>query len=231
MSDSPIDTETRNIRIWDIWVRLFHWSLVASVGFLLLSGQTGWKFIDWHRLTGEFVLALIVFRVLWGIAGSSNARLSTLLRSPVAGLRHLRQLVQRRPPPERGHNAAGSWAVVIMLLLLSIQAITGSFIADEDEWVEGAWYGSLSDSATDLAYRIHHLNAELIQVVIAVHILMVFVYLLYARMNLIRPMITGWMKWPASEPLPTVTLQRAWVGALLIALAMALVGYLAGWYP
>ena len=225
-----MDTDCRKVRVWDIWVRLFHWSLAVSVGFLLISGETGWQFFDWHRNAGEFVLALIVFRVLWGIAGSSNARLSALLHSPVAGLHHLAMLFRRHTHSERGHNAAGSWAVLAMLLVLTTQALTGFFIADEDEFIEGALYGTLSSSATDLAYRIHHLNAQLIQIVIAVHIIMVFVYLLYARLNLISPMITGWMKWPEKQALPEVSFQKFWLGIVFLSVAVGGVGYVAGWF-
>lgn len=225
-----MNTEHQEVRVWDIWVRLFHWSLVVSVGFLVLSGQTGWQFFDWHRTAGEFVLALIVFRVLWGIAGSSNARLYKLVQNPVAGFHHLVTLLRRKPHSERGHNAAGSWAVLIMLLMLTVQAVTGFFIADEDEFTEGALYGTLSDSATDLAYTIHHINADLLQIVIVVHILMVFAYLLYGRLNLIKPMITGWMPWPDKQTLPEVRFQKSWAGLIFLALATGGVGYVAGWF-
>lgn len=223
--------ETSKVRIWDIWVRLFHWSLAISVGFLLLSGETGWQFFDWHRTAGELVLALLVFRILWGFFGSSNARLGQLFRSPKAALMHLAALFRRQSPVERGHNAAGSWAVLVLLAILTTQAVTGLFIADEDELIEGALYGTLSGTATDLAMRIHHLNARLIMIMVAVHIVMVFVYLLYARQNLIRPMITGWTRWSSSDaPPPSVFFQKAWIGAVLLAVSAAVVGYVAGWY-
>lgn len=222
--------KTSRIRIWDSWVRLFHWSLAVSVGFQLLSGQTGWKFYDWHRPIGELILALILFRILWGFWGSDNARLGQLLHSPKASLLHLAGLFRRQPSVERGHNSAGSWAVLILLLILITQAVTGFFIADEDEYIEGALYGSLSGATTELAMRIHYLNAELIQIVVAVHIIMVFFYLLYARQNLIKPMITGWMNWPSDDTPPPVTFQKFWIGAVLFALCAAAVGYVSGWF-
>jgi cytochrome b len=222
--------EYDQIRIWDIWVRLFHWTLAVSVLFLLISGETGWQFFDWHRTVGELALTLIVFRLLWGLAGSSNARLRHLVRHPKSALMHLADLFRRTPHQERGHNAAGSWAVLALLLIVGTQAVTGLFIADEDEFVEGALYGSLSSANTDLVYRIHMLNAQLLQIIVIVHVVMVFVYLLYARQNLIRPMITGWMKWPASVTMPDVRFQRSWVGALLAAVSAALIGFVVGWY-
>ncbi|WP_157735949.1 cytochrome b/b6 domain-containing protein [Granulosicoccus antarcticus] len=222
--------KTSKIRIWDSWVRLFHWSLAISVGFQLLSGETSWQFYDWHRSVGELVLALILFRVLWGFWGSGNARFGQLFHSPKASLLHLAGLFRREPSAERGHNAAGSWAVLTLLLIIMTQAVTGFFIADEDEFIEGALYGSLSGSGTDIAMRIHSLNAQLIQIVVAVHILMVFAYLLYAKQNLIKPMITGWMNWSSDATPPPVTFQKFWVGAVLFAISAAAVGYVAGWF-
>ncbi len=222
--------ESSKIRIWDIWVRLFHWSLAISVGFQLLSGGTGWLFFDWHRTAGEVVLALIVFRILWGFVGSDNARLGQLFHSPKAALMHLASLFRRESDVERGHNAAGSWAVLVLLLILATQAVTGLFVADEDELLEGALYGTLSSSNTELVMRIHRLNAELIMIMVAVHIVMIFVYLLYARQNLIKPMITGWMNWSSSDAPPPVFFQKSWIGAVLFAVSAAAVGYVAGWY-
>ncbi|NND92896.1 MAG: hydrogenase [Granulosicoccus sp.] len=219
----------QRIRVWDIWVRLFHWSLAIAVLFQLLNGQTGWQFFQWHRQTGELILALILFRVFWGIVGSSNARLASLFRHPLSAWRHLRHLLGKSVTPERGHNAAGGWAVLIMLSLIAVQALTGFFIADEDELIEGALYGKLSGGSTDLLYQVHRMNANLIQVVVAVHVLMVMIYLLYSGMNLIGPMVTGSMRWTSSITPPPVSFQKAWVGLSLVALSLALVAWLAGW--
>lgn len=222
--------QAEHIRIWDIWVRLFHWSFAVCVVFMLISGGTGWLFFDWHRTIGEWVLVLVMFRLLWGVVGSSNARLVSLLRSPRAAIKHLKALFKRRLDSERGHNAAGGWAVLLMLLLIGVQAATGFFIADEDELVEGALYGSFSSSTTDFLYQIHHINAELLQIVVIVHVVMVFVYLLFGRLNLISPMIHGSMKWLSKDVPPRVLFQENWVGVILIALTIAMVGYIANWY-
>ncbi len=218
------------IKIWDLWVRVFHWSLAISVTFMLVSGNTGWMFFDWHRTVGEVVMMLIVFRLLWGVVGSGNARLFALCRNPLKALNHLGDLFKRRLPVERGHNAAGGWAVLLMLILLAVQAGTGFFIADEDELVEGALYGSFSGSVTDLLYRIHYMNADLLQIVVIVHVIMVFTYLLYGRQNLITPMIHGSMKWLSDRAIPPVTFQANWVGAVVLLVSVAIVGYVAGWY-
>ncbi len=197
---------------------------------MLISGNTGFLFFDWHRQVGELVLALMVFRLGWGIVGSSNVRLHRLITSPKAALLHLQDVYKRQASAERGHNAAGSWAVIIMLLMLSIQAITGLYIADEDELVEGALYGTVSGSVSDLMHGIHHTNAELLQIVIVVHIAMVFLYLLFGKQNLILPMFTGRMKWLSENRAPHMFFQKPIIGFMVAVASAVLIGYLANWF-
>jgi len=223
---------TRNdlIAIWDVWIRLFHWTLVASVAVLLYSGLTGDLFFDWHKDVGEFVLLLIVFRIVWGIVGSSNARLKRLIRSPAEGVEHIRHFARRDVPLEREHNAAGAWAVLAMILMLGTQAVTGLFIADEDEFVEGALYDDVSSEISDLMYSIHHTNAELIQIVLIVHIAMVLLYWVYARRNLVLPMLTGKIRWTSDTEPPSIVIRQWWVGIPLLLACAAVVGWIVGWY-
>lgn len=220
----------QKIRIWDPWVRIFHWSLAVSIVFMLISGSTGFLFFDWHRTAGEIILALFIFRLLWGIFGSSNARLLQLVTHPLAALTHLKDLFTRQAHAERGHNAAGSWAVVIMLLMVGIQAITGLYIADEDELLEGALYGSVSSSLSDWMYQVHHTNAELLKIVVIVHVVMVFFYLVFARQNLITPMLTGTMKWLSNKNPPDVVFQKSIVGLALACGTALAVGYVVDWF-
>ncbi len=226
-SDSP---RSRVVYVWDAWTRLFHWALAAAVLFMLYSGSTGFQFFDWHRFVGECVLALILFRLLWGLLGSSNVRLNRLVQHPGHAFSHLSSLFKRQVDDTRGHNAAGSWAVVIMLLSLTTQAVTGMFIADEDELVEGAFYGALGSDLTDWLYRIHHLNAELILVVVCIHIAMILLYWLYAGKNLIWPMITGRMNWTSSNQPHDVAIQRWWVGLACLIAVVCVVGYTLQWH-
>ncbi|MFK7859764.1 MAG: cytochrome b/b6 domain-containing protein [Granulosicoccus sp.] len=223
-------TRSDLIAIWDVWIRLFHWTLAASVGFLLYTGLTGDLFFDWHRDIGELVLLLIVFRLVWGVIGSSNARLIRLFRSPVEGVDHIRHFAKREVPLEREHNAAGAWAVIAMILMLGTQAVTGLFIADEDEFVEGAFYGDVSSDLSDWMYRIHHINAELIQIILIVHIGMVLLYWLYAKRNLVLPMFTGKINWTSDTEPPSIVIRQWWIGALALMVCSVLIGWLVGWY-
>jgi len=225
----PNPTQTQ-LPVWDLWVRLFHWSLALSVLFMLVSGNTGFKFFEWHRLIGEVILALVLFRLIWGMIGSSNLKLLSLIRSPREAVLHVRDLAKGQAHPERGHNAAGSWAVIAMLGLVGLQAISGLFISDEDELIEGAYYSSVGVEISDLMYRVHHTVAEFIQIIVVIHIAMIFVYLVRARQNLIIPMLTGKMKWPQAIPPPEIRLQHWFVGFLAALCSAGVVGFLVGWH-
>ena len=209
------NTPSQLVKIWDIWIRLFHWSLAALVLFLLISGTTGWQFYEWHRTAGETVLALLLFRLCWGLVGSDNARLTALVTKPLHALKHLVGLVKGRIPPERGHNSAGGWAVLAMLSLIGFQAISGLVIADEEEYIEGAFYGVLSDDLSYELLKLHIMNATIIKVVVAVHVLMILVYALRASHNLLTPMITGHIKWPSNVEVPYVGFQKGFVGCAI----------------
>lgn len=188
-------------------------------------------FFDWHRPAGELVLLLLLFRLCWGVIGSSNARLLALVQRPSLVLQHLKHVVSGKAPQERGHNAAGGWAILALLLLCSVQALTGVFIADEDELLEGAFYGTFSSGTTDWLFGIHHRNAELLQVLVAVHVLMVVVYLFRAGQNLIWPLFSGRLSWQGDSAPPSVRFAPWWLGAITLAVCYAAVARLLGWPP
>ena len=192
----------QRVLIWDIWTRLFHWSLVLCVLFLLFSGKTGNGFYEWHRYVGEAVFALLLFRLCWGFLGSSNNRLSSLVTHPKKGIGHFRALIHREVPVERGHNAAGGWAVLVMLLLLSFQALTGLFIADEEELIEGAFYNSIAGDLSEELLHLHHFNSGLIIAIVVVHVLMIAIYHFWAKTNLVSRMISGKGKWADGSEVP-----------------------------
>ena len=219
-----------SIRVWDAWIRIFHWVLVVAIGFMLVSGETGFLFFDWHRRVGEFVLVLILFRLIWGFIGSSNISLVGLFTNPLKVFSHLAQLLRGAIPPTRGHNAAGGWAVVVMLLSISFQAISGLFIADEDALIEGYFYGELSSSTSEQLLHLHHLNAELLIILVSAHVLMVFFYLVRTGHNLVTPMITGRMYWHSEQEPPAVKFTKPSVGLVLICICFGVVGSLFDWF-
>lgn len=197
---------------------------------MLVSGTTGWQFFEWHRTVGEVTIALLLFRFLWGVVGSSNARLSTFVSDPRLAIRHLIGLMKGHVAAERGHNAAGAWAVLVMLALVSFQAVSGLLIADEEELIEGVFYGVLSSDQTDRLLYLHKQNATVLKLMIVLHVVMIAIYAARASTNLVKPMLTGSMTWPGAVALPNVVFQRRWIG-LAIAIACALlVGTTLSWW-
>ena len=218
------------VPVWDVWIRLFHWSLALAVTFALVSGDTGWLFFEGHRLAGEIVLALVVFRICWSLVGSSNASLTALVVRPRRAVRHLLDLARGNTAPVRGHSASGGWAVLAMLALLGLQALSGLFIADEDEMLEGAFYGALPADVAGQLMDLHYVLADVILAIVLLHIAMVAVYAVRAGHDLVRPMITGRMPWPASTPPASYRAQGPWRGALVAALLAGGAGSLFAWW-
>ncbi|WP_380065110.1 cytochrome b/b6 domain-containing protein [Dankookia sp. GCM10030260] len=191
------------VRVWDGWIRLVHWSIVALIGLSWWSGETGRTQL--HTLAGYAVLTLVLFRIAWGFLGSDTARFGRFLRSPVEALRHLTQF--RRPAPDReiGHNAAGGWMVLGLLGLLLAQTLTGLFAAEEPDFDYGA-KGPLAKlvpaDTSNWLTGLHHSVFDLILLAAGLHVLAVLAYRLVKRHDLVRPMLTGWKLLPAGMAAP-----------------------------
>lgn len=176
----------RAVRVWDLPIRLFHWSLVALLGFSWWSAEN--HEMDWHRLSGLTILGLIVFRLLWGVIGSSTARFSSFVRSPGTVLEYL-----RRPagPARPGHNPVGGYSVLAMLGLLLAQVGAGVFAVDTDGLESGPLSFLVSFDAGRLAAELHEALFNIALAVLALHIAAILFYRVIRRRNLIVPMLTG----------------------------------------
>ena len=201
----------RRIKVWDLPVRLFHWGLVALI---LAAWVTQYiDRMDLHIWIGEWILTLLLFRVVWGFVGSDTARFTWFLRSPLAALRHLAHLGQREPDREIGHNAAGGWMVLVMLALIGIQAGTGLFSNDDSD-TEGPLMHLIDKDQSDWLSHIHYLNFKAIEAVIVLHVLAIVTYAVLKRHNLVRPMITGTKPMP-EDVVPPRLVNPLWALAVL----------------
>ena len=180
-------------KIWDPVTRCWHWVLVLSVGI-------GWAFgrymtfdtISWHFYLGYLTLALIVFRCFWGIIGPEPIRLTKLLPTPAALWHYLKRIGKRQPSGTRGHNPIGSISVLLMLLSIAGQAITGLFIVSDDFFESGPLAGYVSEAVSNRLTWWHHLNADILLVLVSLHVGAILFYLVWKRENLAIAMITGW---------------------------------------
>ncbi|KPV41071.1 hypothetical protein AN478_03880 [Thiohalorhabdus denitrificans] len=184
----------RRVAVWDGPLRLFHWSLVALIGFGWWSGEQGLDWMDAHMLAGQAVLGLVAFRLLWGLWGSRHARFADFLAGPRRVVAELRGLLRGRPEPHLGHGPAGGWAVMLILLLVGAQAFTGLFASD-DILTDGPLVGTLPGDIESFLNSAHYTLFDVLLWVVGLHVAaVVVVYPLLAREDLVRPMITGWKR-------------------------------------
>jgi cytochrome b len=202
---------SRQVKVWDGWIRLVHWSIVALLGLSWWSINAGQMRI--HYLSGYSVLTLVLFRIAWGLVGSETARFARFLRSPLAALRHLRELRQRGPDHEIGHNAAGGWMVLVLLGLLLAQPLTGLF-ADSGYGDYGPLAKAVGPDTSDRLTGLHHRNFKLILIAATLHVGAVVAYALLKRHDLVRPMVTGRKRLPAGLAAPRLGSPLLAVGLL-----------------
>lgn len=180
---------TTRVRIWDAPVRLFHWSIATLFAFSWWSAEAGR--LDWHRLSGYAVLTLVLFRVMWGLAGSDTARFSHFLRGPSAALSHLKGLGRKERTSYIGHNPLGGWAVIAMLGLLLAQSVLGLFAIDVDGIESGPLAALVSFDAGRLAAEAHHFVFNALLALVVLHLAAIAFYALVKRDDIVGPMISG----------------------------------------
>ena len=165
----------KRIKVWDIGVRLFHWSMVASVAsaYLLTDQRV------LHRRLGYVVVALIGFRLIWGLIGTHHARFVNFVPGPQRFFGYLRDMAQGCEARYRGHNPAGAAMIVALLITLAAVGGTGYMLGMDAffgvEWVEDA----------------HKLLVKLLLVLVALHIGGVVLSSKRHRENLVLAMLTG----------------------------------------
>lgn len=202
-------------RLWDAPTRLVHWALVGLIAFAWWSAETGK--MDWHRWSGYAVLHLLVFRLIWGVWGSANARFASFVKGPAATLAYLRTLPSRAKADMPGHNPAGAWSVLTILAVLIAQVATGLYAVD----VDGIESGPLSDRVSfDLGRRMahwHHWSFWALEALVLLHLAAIAFYLVWKRANLVRAMVTGRQEFSSDPKLGFAPLWRAGVAAVIAA--------------
>jgi len=172
------------ILVWDLPTRLFHWLLAASFAGAWLTAESE-RLRDLHVLLGYTFAGLIAFRLIWGLAGSRYARFSSFVAGPRSVFAYLRSLFSRAPQHHIGHNPAGGWAILAMLGLGIVTAVTG--------------YLTFNDLGGHALEEAHELAASAMLALVVVHILGVLVSSLIHRENLVRAMVTGYKRGTAGE--------------------------------
>jgi cytochrome b len=179
------------VRVWDLATRLFHWSLAALVVAAVVTAQIGGNAIEWHFYCGYAILALLLFRILWGVMGARYARFASFMLRPAGFLAHVRARKAGMLRPYAGHSPFGSISVLVILLVLLAQAVTGLF-ANDDIASEGPLAKFVAQATSDRLSWFHaELNSVVIYGLVALHVAAVAYYYVFRRENLVTPMITG----------------------------------------
>ncbi|MHC8492731.1 cytochrome b/b6 domain-containing protein [Thalassospira sp. SM2505] len=185
-------SDQKKVKLWDFPVRLFHWALVVAIVTAWWTNRQ--LMIDIHAIAGYSVLALVLFRIIWGFVGSSNARFGSFIKGPdkVIGYAIKIPTGSMAELTYAGHNPAGGWMVVVLIVLVAIQAISGLF-ASEDTFLffDGPLVAHVSSDVARIMNWIHRTNINLIYVMVGLHVFAALFYLVAKRENLIGAMVTG----------------------------------------
>ncbi|WP_255470986.1 cytochrome b/b6 domain-containing protein [Paracoccus sp. M683] len=187
-------SQPERVRIWDPLLRGFHWLLAGLVVANWLLGKFGPNDMSLHFVLGYAILALLVFRVIWGFIGPEPARFSSFIRGPGAIRDYLRHMFSRQPSNWPGHNPLGALAVIAMLLALFWQVGTG-LISDPEDFINvGPLAGAVGSDIATKAPGWHEAGSNVILLLVLLHIGVILFYRIWKNEDLIRPMLNGW-KW------------------------------------
>ena len=215
---------SKKTRVWDLPTRLFHWLLVVCVVGALVTVKLGGSWMQWHLNFGIATLALLVFRLVWGLIGPRYARFQSFLPSIRAAWGHLRHATKTQMR-QAGHNPLGAWSVYAMLGLLLVQASTGLFVSD-DIMYQGPLSVLVSNDLVAQLTSVHKLGEFVIFSLLGLHLVAIAFYTIKGH-GLVAPMIHGDAD---SQHLTTGTLpaQDDWrvrLGGLILAALLACVAW------
>jgi cytochrome b len=207
------------VRAWDWPTRAFHWLLVALMLSAWLShrfsGTVGDPMLVWHRWNGYAILVLIVFRLLWGVVGSSTSRFARFVRGPGFTLRYALDFMRGRKRAYLGHNPLGTVMILVLLAAVLAQGILGLFTLEHNDIVAGPLKRLISDAATERASALHVRGLNVILIFVCIHIVANLAYAFLAREPLVKAMVTGrkpaaaYEDEPEARIAPNVTLRAA----------------------
>ncbi len=211
------------VRIWDLPTRIFHWALAVCIVALVITANFGGNAMVWHFRLGYTVLALLVFRTVWGLVGGRWSRFSAFLYSPARLLRYLRGA----PHPEDGigHSPLGALSVFVLLAVLAAQVGTG-LLSDDEIAFAGPLTQYVSNAVVGLATSYHKdIGQFLVLGLVGLHVLAIIFYVRVRKQQLIRPMLGGDKTLPqAATPSRDDAISR--IAALVV---LALSAALAWW--
>ena len=170
------DIPAGSVRVWDIAVRLFHWSMVLAFGFAYISADLWGKL---HEYSGYVIMGLIGFRIIWGLIGTTHARFTNFIFKPATVIAYIRDIRAGTAKRYIGHNPAGGAMVVALLVALATITATGFAMTTNAYW------------GVEWVEDLHEFAANGTVLLIALHVGGVILASLQHKENLVKAMITG----------------------------------------
>ena len=214
---SDLREQIPHVRVWDAPTRLFHWTIVILVFVSWLSADQG--FMTVHLCSGLALLALLLFRVGWGLVGSTTARFSDFLHPPRAVFGYFKGMRSGEKHVYAGHNPAGGLMVAAMILVLLAQAVTGLF-ANDGLHFSGPLALLVSDDVSTWLTKLHGTIFNLILLLIWCHVVAIGFYLFVKRENLVKAMVTGRKPHTHVPADARIAFTRSYIALLLLLLVL-----------
>lgn len=220
MQNPDLDNDTAlvapNVRVWDAPTRLFHWAVVSLVAFSWYTADSG--LMRLHLWSGSILLTLLLFRIAWGIVGSTTARFSDFVAGPGAVIGYIVMLARGHKPPHAGHNPAGGWMVVVLMTVLLAQVSLGLF-ANDDIRFHGPLSLLVSKELSDRLTQLHGILFNIILLLVWVHVVAVGFYLFVKGEDLVKAMISGKKHRAHVPPDANLRFTHPWIALLLLAVS------------
>ena len=178
------------VYVWDVPTRVFHWAIFVLLVVQVVTGYYGGEWMRWHFASGYAVLTMVVFRVIWGFVGSTHARFASFIAGPAATIRFARRLFSRQAVPQVGHNPLGGWNVIVLIVVLALQTLSGLF-ANDGAGNEGPLASLVSLDASTRLSEFHDWNLRVLLVLSGLHVAAVLFHWLVKKENLVPSMFTG----------------------------------------
>lgn len=195
------------ISVWDWPVRLGHWAMVVGFAGAWLTGESeSWRLL--HVAFGGTVLAVALFRLLWGVIGSRYAHFADFVHGPASLWKYLSSLLKGQPEHHVGHNPAGGWAIVLILGLAVLSGASG--------------WANYNELGGELPAKLHEILTRVLLAVIVVHLAGVVSGSWLHRENLVLAMLTGRKQGLPEEAIPSARP----IAALLLLIWIALIDWL-----
>ena len=208
---NTLSEHDNEIRVWDRFVRVFHWSLVALVAISYLSGEFEFEI---HSYSGYAIFVLVCLRIIWGVVGSKYARFKNFVYSPSNVMAYLKSIMTGNPKRFLGHNPAGGMMVLALLAVLVTTTLSGMKLyaveegegpfasniqlnlinqvhADPHKEEHSEYSNDTDEEAEEFWEEIHEASISLLLMLIVLHVLGVALASKQHKENLARSMVTG----------------------------------------